>query len=216
MPHTFMPVSLSLKGRSCLVVGGGTVALRKVETLLEYDTTITLIAPDIEPQLAYLASKGLIKFESREYKSPEAAAYGLVIAATDNNELNTQIAEDARGAGVLVNVVDKPSQCDFIFPSLVRRDCLTVSVSTDGKAPFMSANLRVILENIFPKHWERIMSLAADFRKMVTSRWQDDSVRKADCYQRFVQTDWSTLLNEHNNAEIREELSKMIESDSTE
>jgi len=208
-----MPVSVSLAGRKCLVVGGGTIALRKIETLLEYDTEVTVVALEAEPQIGYLAEKGVITLQKREYKSPEAAAFGLVICATDDNAVNEQVAEDARGAGVLVNVVDKPKLCDFIFPSLVRRDCLTIAVCTDGKAPFMSANLRAILENVFPKHWERIMSLAADYRKMVMERWPGDSVRKTECYQRFVSADWTAMLGEMNNADIRDELGKMLEPD---
>ena len=204
---------MSLEGRKCLVVGGGSVALRKIETLLEYDTDVTVIAPEVEPQINYLAEKNVVKLEKREYSSPEAAAFGLVISATDDNSVNEQVAEDARGAGVLVNVVDKPALCDFIFPSLVRRNCLTVAVCTDGKAPFMSANLRAILENVFPKHWERIMSLAADYRAMVMQRWPDDAVQKAECYQRFVSADWNAMLGEMNNADIRDELSKLLEPD---
>ncbi|MBD3256916.1 hypothetical protein GF377_00690, partial [candidate division GN15 bacterium] len=112
MSAAFLPISVSLKDRKCLVVGGGVVALRKIETLIEHGADITVISPEFEPQIAFFGSKDTIKLENRPYKSPEAATFGLVIAATDDNELNTQVAEDARGAGVLVNVVDKPAQCD--------------------------------------------------------------------------------------------------------
>ena len=83
MTYKYMPISLSLADRACLVVGGGLVALRKVEGLLEYDTAITVVAPEVNEKLEYHAERGRITLEKREYRSPEAAAYGLVVAATD-------------------------------------------------------------------------------------------------------------------------------------
>ena len=80
MGHVYLPVSVSVKNRSCLVVGGGVVALRKVETLLDYDTEITVISPEVHEKLEYHAKRGRIKLEKREYRSPEASAYGLVIS----------------------------------------------------------------------------------------------------------------------------------------
>ena len=159
MPHKFMPISVSLKDRPCLVVGGGLVALRKVESLLDYDTAVTVVAPEAHEKLEYHAKRGRITLERREYQSPEAARYGLVISATDDAALNGRVHEDAKGAGALVNVVDDPPHCDFIFPAVIRRDCLTAAISTDGKAPFMSGHLRLVLENIFPQHWGRLTRL---------------------------------------------------------
>ncbi len=211
MSHEYMPVSLTMKGRKCLVVGGGTIARRKVETLLSYNTKVTVIAPEIDPELTKLAGDNL-KLDKREYKSPEAATFDLVIAASDDDKLNRQVCEDARGAGVLVNVVDAPSFCDFIFPAVIRRDCLTASVSTDGKAPFMAAHLRAILENMFPKHWNRMMAMAAIYRLKVQKSFADDQGRKASAYTKFVESDWSKMLEEMNNAEIEAELDEWIKA----
>jgi siroheme synthase-like protein len=204
-----MPINLSLKGLKCLVVGGGTVALRKVETLIDYDTNVTVIAPEVHEKIDFYAEKGRIKVEKRSYDSPEAATYGLVISASDKPEVNRQVSEDARGAGVLVNVADQPDLCDFIFPAVLRRDCLTVAISTDGKAPFMSGHLRMILDNVFPNHWARLMSLAADFRNRVRDHCGDDVEKKTVAYTRFVQTDWKTMLKEMSDDEINRELDRL-------
>ncbi len=211
MSHEYMPISLTMKGRKCLVVGGGTIASRKVETLLTYNTKVTVVAPEIDADLTKLEGENLT-LKKREYKSPEAATFDLVIAASDNDQLNRQVCEDARGAGVLVNVVDAPSFCDFIFPAVIRRDCLTTSISTDGKAPFMSANLRAILENMFPKHWNRMMAMAAIYRQKVQKSFPEDQGKKASAYTKFVEADWSKILDEMNNAEIEAELDEWLKA----
>jgi len=211
MAHKYMPISVSLADRACLVVGGGLVALRKVEGLLEYDTAITVVAPEVNDKLEYHAKRGRITLEKREYRSPEAAAYGLVIAATDDAALNKRVHEDTRGAGALVNVVDDPRHCDFIFPAVLRRDCLTAAISTDGKAPFVSGHLRLVLDNIFPKHWVRLMKLAASFRKRVRSQWADDAQRRNVCYSEFLEVDWKSMLKEFSDDQIEEELTRMLE-----
>jgi siroheme synthase-like protein len=210
MRHKFMPISVSLKDRRCLVVGGGPVALRKVESLLDYDTTITVVAPEANEKLEYHAKRGRIALESREYRSPEAAGYGLVISATDDASLNRRVYEDARGAGALVNVVDDPGHCDFIFPAVIRRDCLTAAISTDGKAPFVSGHLRLVLENVFPEHWGRLMRLAAAFRNRVRAEWADDPAKRDACYAEFLEADWKSLLKELSEEQIEDELTRML------
>jgi precorrin-2 dehydrogenase/sirohydrochlorin ferrochelatase len=209
--HTYMPISVSLEDRPCLVVGGGFVALRKVESLLDYGTKITVVAPEVHEKLEYHAERQRITLEKRAYRSPESAAYGLVVCATDDAELNRRVYEDAREAGALVNVVDDPPHCDFIFPAVLRRDCLTAAISTDGKAPFVSGHLRLVLENIFPAHWERLMRLAASFRNRVREQWADNPEKKNACYAEFLEADWQRMLKELSNDEIEKELTRMLQ-----
>jgi len=211
MKHEYMPVSVSMRDRPCLVVGGGPVALRKVESLMDYDSTVTVVAPEVHEKLEYHARTKRITLEKREYRSPEAGEYGVVISATDDPALNRRVYEDARKGGALVNVVDDPPHCDFIFPAVLRRDCLTAAVSTDGKAPFMAGHLRVILDNIFPAHWERLMKLAASFREQVRERWAGDRAKKNICYAEFLEADWKRLLAEASDDEIDKELDRMLD-----
>ena len=212
MSYSYMPVSISMKDRKCLVVGGGRVALRKVETLLDYEAEITVIAPEVVDKIDFYAEKGVIKLEKRPYKSPEGALFGLVISASDDNELNKQVHDDCQSAGIPVNVVDNPPLCDFIFPAVVRRGCITVAVSSDGKAPFLSGHLRFIMENMFDeKRWNKIAAYAAQFRKKVQNRWPDDSDKKTGCYSRFLDTDWKDLVNEKSDEEIEKMMDEMIE-----
>ena len=211
MSYTYLPISVSVKNRECLVVGAGTVALHKVEILSAYDTRITVVAPEVHPQIEHLAKEKKITLEKREYRTPEAAAYGLVISATDNTELNQKVFEDSRGSGALVNVVDDPAHSDFIFPAVLRRDCLTAAISTDGKAPFMSGHLRTILEELFPRHWDRLVRLAVVYRTMVRERWGNDTENKNACFARFLEANWTEMFEDMNNADIEIELKKLLE-----
>jgi uroporphyrin-III C-methyltransferase/precorrin-2 dehydrogenase/sirohydrochlorin ferrochelatase len=207
----FMPISVSLKDRACLVVGGDLAALQEVESLLEYDAAITVIAPSAHEKLEYHAKRGAITLEKREYQSSEAAAYGFVVSAAEDVEVNTQVHGDASEAGVLVNVVGDLAHCNFIFPEVLRRDCLTAAISTDGKASFVSGHLRVILDNIFPTHWKRLMSLAASFQSSVEGRWADDPAAKNACYSEFLEGDWKKMLEELSDEQIEQELTRMLE-----
>jgi len=211
MKQAYMPISLSMTGRNCLVVGGGAVAVRKVENLLDYDAVITVIAPEMDKKLEYHAERGRISLEMREYSPPEASSYSLVICATDDPVLNKQVYEDGSAGGALVNVVDDPPHCDFIVPAVLRRDCLTAAISTDGKAPFVAGHLRLVLDTVFPEHWGRLMRLAASFRERVRERWADQPDKKNICYAEFLELDWKTLFKEKNEEEIEEELSRILE-----
>jgi siroheme synthase-like protein len=210
MANTYLPITIAVKPRPILVVGGGTVALRKVETLLDYDTVITVIAPEVDRKLEYYAERDRIKLEKRPYRRGEAATFGLVVAASDDRDLNRQVSEDCRAAGVLVNVVDDPAHCDFIFPAIVRRDCLTAAIATDGMAPFVSGHLRIILSTIFPEHWSQLMRYAAAFRKDTQKRWGTDAEKKQACYTRFLEADWKTMLKQKDKEAIESELEQML------
>jgi siroheme synthase-like protein len=210
MRYQYMPISVLLKDRRCLVVGGGAVALRKAERLLEYDTAITVVAPKVHDKLEYHANQGRLTVEKREYREREAAVYGLVVCATDDASLNRRVYEDARAGGALVNVVDDPPHCDFLFPAVLRRDCLTAAISTDGKVPFISGHLRLVLDNVFPRHWERLMRLAVSFRDKVRGHWADDSARKNACYAQFLEADWKSMLEDMSDEQLEEELTRMV------
>jgi uroporphyrin-III C-methyltransferase/precorrin-2 dehydrogenase/sirohydrochlorin ferrochelatase len=213
MTNKYMPINISLENRRCLVIGGGDVALRKVETLLEYESDITVIAPEPNDKIEYFAKKGELKLEKREYRSPEASDYGIVISASNQKDVNARVSEDCRKAGVPINVVDNPPLCDFIFPAVVKRDILSVAISTDGQAPFLAGQLRLILEDIFPNRWKKIAGYAAKYRKKVMARWRGQSEKKAQCYNRFVQVDWQTILKEKSDDEIEALLDDLVEDD---
>lgn len=210
MTLKYMPIGIAMNGRRCLVVGGSAVALRKVEYLLDYGADVTVVAPRIHDALRHHAQRGRIKVERREYLARDVEGCTVVVAATGEGELNRRIHDDASARGILVNAVDDPPRCDFIVPAVLRRDCLSVAISTDGNAPFMSGHLRAILNDVFPEHWGRLMKLATEFRLRVRERWPDDPAKRRVCFAAFVEADWKQML-EMEDAGIEETLSRIVE-----
>ncbi len=161
------PVMLSVRGRRCLVVGGGGVAVRKVEALVAEGAQVTVVAPGPQPRLRTLAEGGVITLEQRPYRPGEAVGFVLVFAATDDREVNRRVFEDANAAGIWANVADDPELCSFHLPSRVRRGELQLTVSSSGAAPFATRRLRQVLERRFGPEWGEWLAAAAEFRRRV-------------------------------------------------
>jgi uroporphyrin-III C-methyltransferase/precorrin-2 dehydrogenase/sirohydrochlorin ferrochelatase len=164
------PVMLNLKDRRCLVVGGGGVALRKVEGLLVDRARVTLISPEVIDAIGALAQRGKIAYEQRDYRSGEAGEFELVFATTDDREVNRQVYEDARAAGVWINVADDPELCTFQLPARVQRGALQLAVASAGEAPFVVRRMRQVLERRLGPEWAEWAEAAARFRQQVRAR----------------------------------------------
>ncbi len=139
----FYIACLKLSGRRCLVVGGGEVGLEKVEGLLACEGEVTLIAPRAVPALAELAAEGSIRWERREYAgAADLEGVFMVIASTDDTDVNIQIYDDAERRAMLVNVVDVPPLCNFILPAIIRTGPLAIAISTAGASPALAKRIR--------------------------------------------------------------------------
>jgi siroheme synthase-like protein len=146
MSAPLLPIFVKLEGSSCLVVGGGTVALQKVSSLLECGAQVTVVAPDASDEIRDLEQRGAIGWQRRRYVAEDIAGHRLVIAATNDPEVNHAVYGDAVAAGVLANAVDDPPFCDFYFGSVVRRGPLQIGISTTGESPALAQRLRQQLE----------------------------------------------------------------------
>jgi siroheme synthase-like protein len=146
---------LRLSGRKCLVVGGGDIGLEKVEGLLACGGDVTLVAPDAIPALEELASEGSIKWERREYEPSDLEGTFIVIAATNDTDVNIGIYEDAERRAMLVNIVDVPPLCNFILPAIVRQGSMAIAISTQGASPALAKRMkREISEQFGPAYAE--------------------------------------------------------------
>jgi len=190
----YLPAAISLAGRSCLVVGGGAVALRKVRMLLEYGARISVTAPAVCDEIDAMAREGRVALNRRAYESGEAAAHGLVISAADREDVNRLVFEDCRKASVPVNVVDDPGHCDFILQATVRRGPLSVSVGTQGTAPFFARWVRERLEELLPGNWERLAALAGEYRRRVLADASLGPRGRGLAFRLFTGTDWQAVL----------------------
>ncbi|HET7823995.1 MAG TPA: siroheme synthase CysG [Anaeromyxobacter sp.] len=172
---------LSLSGRPVLVVGGGEVALRKVEGLLAEGAKVTALAPEVVPALEALAERGEIELRRRAYREGDAAAFALVFAATDDRAVNARVSEEGRARGIWVNVADDPELCSFHLPARVQRGALQLAVASRGGAPFVVRRLRQVLERRFGAEWSEWIEAAARFRQDV----RDLDLPRADAERRF-------------------------------
>jgi precorrin-2 dehydrogenase/sirohydrochlorin ferrochelatase len=145
------PIFLKLQGRRCLVVGAGTIATPKIASLLRAGGVISVVSPQALPEIQTQASTGELVWISREFVDDDLDGMFLVVAATDQQLVNHGVAEAARIRGVLCNSVDDPPDCDFFYPSVVRRGDLQIAISTAGKSPALSQRLREEVDTMLPE-----------------------------------------------------------------
>jgi uroporphyrin-III C-methyltransferase/precorrin-2 dehydrogenase/sirohydrochlorin ferrochelatase len=163
------PVMLDVKGRACLVVGGGGVALRKVQGLVEEGARVTVISPEVVEPLTTMHEGGQIRLEKRTYEAGEATRFALVFAATDDRQVNEQVFDDADNAGIWVNVADVPDICSFHLPARVRRGPFQLAIGSQGEAPFAVARLRKLLEARLGQEWAEWLAAASRYRWAIRS-----------------------------------------------
>lgn len=149
----YYPMFIDLNGRSCVVIGAGSVAERKARSLMASGAHVTVISPRQTPGITSLAAKGRLTLVARMYKKGDIKGAFLVIAATDSEETNRAIAKEARLRKAMVNVVDSPELCDFIAPSVVERGSLVIAISTSGRAPALAKKLRKDFEGFIGKEY---------------------------------------------------------------
>jgi len=164
------PMFLNISGKRCVVIGGGQVARRKVRTLLEHGANVEIISPDLCPELNKLAETGEVKVLRRHYQAGDLPGAFLVIAASDDSEINRQVVKEAKDKSVLVNAADDPENSDFIAPSSVRRGDMTIAVSTTGRSPALTRKIRTRLEKEFGDEYASLVNLIAEVRAEVKRR----------------------------------------------
>lgn len=149
----FFPMLLKLTGRKCLVVGAGTIAAGKIESLLRCEADLTVIAPCADDAIQELARTGRLAWQRREFSAEDVQGMLLAIAATNSGETNAAVFRACTEQGVLCNSVDDPEHCDFIYPAVVRRGPLQIAISTGGRSPALASRLRRELEEQFGPEW---------------------------------------------------------------
>lgn len=165
----YYPLLYDIEGKCALVVGGGEVAQRKVETLLEFGARVYLVTKDLREGLKALIESDSVGYLGSRFEEGHLDGMSLVIAATNDKALNRRVSECARNRGLLVNAVDQPEDCNFIVPSIVKRGDLLVAISTSGKSPALSKKLRKELEGQFGNEYALFLALMGRLRVRVLS-----------------------------------------------
>lgn len=171
------PICLDVKGRKCVVVGGGKVAERKVQSLLDCEAKILIISPEVSTGLAELAKKGAVEHLRRRFQSGDLQDAFLAIAASDEKETNLCVHQEAAGKKVLVNVADQPELCNFFLPSVLRRGDFQIAVSTAGKAPGLARRVREQLELEFGPEYGSYTEVLGMVRKSLRAKVAEPGAR---------------------------------------
>lgn len=166
---SFYPIYVELQDKPILVVGGGTVAWRKVKTLLDHGAVVRIVAPKILPELAKLLEGGRCVWVEKEYACEDLMDAVLIFACTEDDNVNKAVARQAQEAIRLINVVDDPEKCTFIVPSILERGDLSIAVSTGGSSPITARQIRVELEELYGDEYEEYLTLLKNVRNEVKS-----------------------------------------------
>jgi siroheme synthase-like protein len=161
---TYFPIYLELKGRHCLVIGGGAVAERKIAGLREAGAEITVVSPEVSETIRRWCDRGELTLTARKYRDGDLEGFQIVFVATSDRAVNEAVYREGRRRGAWVNAADDPAHCDFILPSVLRRGDLAVAVSSGGTSPALACAIREELETYFTREYESLAGLAAEVR----------------------------------------------------
>lgn len=209
MPR-YYPIFLSLEAQPVVVVGGGRVAHRKVETLLEYGARIQIISPRLIPELQALVEQGLCQWQAREYRQGDLAEAVLVFSCTEVEVVNSQVANDAHIEARAVNVVDDPEKCSFIVPSILRRGELTIAVSTGGSSPLVAKKIRQDLEGIYGEEMAAYLDLLRNWRQ--EAKTQLSPLEREAFWVRVTDGEVRQLISENRMKEAKEVVEQCFRS----
>ncbi len=153
----FFPVFIDLSGKKSVVIGGGKVAGRKIDALVDFDAEILVVSPALSGEVQEFQQRGKITHIAREYSETDLAGAFLAVAATNDRTVNEKVYHDAVKNGILVNSADNPAQCTFIFPAVVKKDDLVIGISTSGKYPALSKCIRKKIDQMLTGSIDRGM-----------------------------------------------------------
>lgn len=179
---------LDLEGRDVLVVGAGTVALEKIQGLLDVDAAVTVVAPDVSQPVEHLARSGRVALIRGQYRPTDLDGRFLVVAATSVTDVNRRVFADAEARGLLCNVVDVPELCSFILPAVHRVDPIAVAISTGGASPALAQRLRDEIARVVRPEHATLARRLRDLRPSAKERFPTYEERR-DYFQRLVEAE---------------------------
>ena len=206
----FYPLFIELRNKPVLVVGGGQVAERKVDSLLQAEAAVTVVAPSLTSQLKKWEADGSIQTKLRRFEETDLENALLVISATDETETQERVATLARARGILINTVDEPRLCDFIVPAVIRHGDVIVAISTSGKSPALAAALRTKVETVVTRDAARAANLLGTIRSEVHARFAD-AARRKEVFERIVQSGILDWISDYDDAAALQKVYSIIE-----
>ena len=202
MARAYYPVFFDLSGRSVLVIGGGRLALEKVRGLLAAEARVTVIAANLNQELAALRDAGQVEHLARDYRTGDMQGRALVMAAADDPTGNAALHADARAVGVPLNAADDPANCDFILPAVVRKPPLTLAISTGGGSPAMARRVREELSDYLDTETSSLAELVAELRAELRENGSFGSI-PSEAWQSAMNSQVRILLAQRRREEAK-------------
>ena len=202
----YYPILLNIQDKKCLVVGGGNVAWRKVCSLKDAGARVTVVSPEFCPEME--KEIGIERIQQK-YEEGFLNEVLVVIASTDDEEVNKKVYYDAVKRGILVNVVDRPEFCSFIVPATISRGDLNISISTGGASPALARNIRENLEKQFGDEYGEFAKLLSETRRKILSEISNESIRR-DILQRIAGLDMLEIIKQKGIAEAKKKILRII------
>lgn len=208
---SYFPVLIDLTQYKSLVIGGGSIATRKVLNLLEFGARPDIISPEIIDELASLIVSNDLIHKKRKYEVGDANDYNLIFSATGDKQLDELLKEECYGTGSLLNIADVPQLCNFIMPATIKRGSFTFSIASQGESPFMVKHLRKKLSAELPANLEKISELASELReRMFEENIYDKVNQREELIKDFLSIDWYELLDKIDIEEAKMIVEAMI------
>ncbi len=206
----YYPINLDLRGKRCVVFGGGRVAERKVARLLECGAHVAVVAPELSEGLAELAEAGRLQHVPDGYDEEHLDSAFLVIGATNDEAINAQVSQECAAANILCNIVDDPERCSFTLPALVARGDFCLAVSTGGKSPALAKRVRQELEKLYGEEYAGFVDLMGKVRDRLLAQEVGSEAERAARFERLAGSDLPRLIKADERAAIDALLAEVL------
>jgi precorrin-2 dehydrogenase / sirohydrochlorin ferrochelatase len=205
----FYPINLNITDQLCMVIGGGTVATRKIASLLLCDARIRVISPEVSPEIKQLIAKNKLEWIPRVYMTGDLQGAALAFALTDRPDVQCQITSEAKEQGIPVNIADNPDACTFQTAAIIRRGELLIAISTGGGSPALAAAIRKELELRYGPEYGELVTLLAEIRQLTIGQ---DSFREKhkQLFTKIIQTNILSLLRNKEWLLLQEQLQEIL------
>jgi precorrin-2 dehydrogenase / sirohydrochlorin ferrochelatase len=191
------PISLKLRGRLCVVVGGGVIGESKIQSLLAAEAHVVVVAPEVTETVAAWARAGQIEWQEKNFATEDLCGAFLVVAGTSSPQVNHEVFRQCEAEGILCNVVDDPEFCHFYYPAVVRRGALQIAISTEGQSPALAQRLRKKLEAQFGPEYEQWLEWLGAARQFLRSEGKDPEDTKRLLHQLASEEMFEKFLREN-------------------
>ncbi|HSP35032.1 MAG TPA: bifunctional precorrin-2 dehydrogenase/sirohydrochlorin ferrochelatase [Thermoanaerobaculia bacterium] len=176
--YPYYPIYLDIEGRNVVIIGGGNVCARKAETMMNYGARVTVVSPEFTGEIEKWAAEGCLQTRRKRYEESDLDDANIVIASTDDERVNTQIATDCRRRRIPVNVVDVTPLCEFIVPAIIEKGSIQIAVSTGGRSPAVARTLKEDLQRAIGPEYDEVNRVLGSLREAAKKTLPTDIDRK--------------------------------------